>query len=115
MNNIFPEPIQKLPEADIPLKGVKAFLSQGKNHQIIFMEFENDVDLPEHSHDSQWEIVVEGKVDLVVEGINKTNKKGERFYIPNGAKHSAKIYAGYTSFAFFDQKDRYRPKGRCGE
>ena len=110
MKYVFPEPIQKLPEADIPLKGVKAFLSQGKSHQIIFMEFENDVDLPEHSHESQWEIVVEGKVDLVVEGHEKIYKKGERFFIPKGAKHSAKVYSGYSSIAYFNQKERYKIK-----
>ena len=50
MSAIFPEPIQSLPEADIPLEGIKAYLSQAKTHQIIFMEFEKDVELPEHSH-----------------------------------------------------------------
>ena len=110
MKNPFPEPIQNLPEADIPLKGLRAFLSQGENHQIIFMEFENDVDLAEHSHESQWEVVVNGKVDLIVEGHKKTYKKGEMFFIPKGEKHSAKIYAGYSSIAFFNQKDRYKIK-----
>jgi len=110
MNNIFPKPIRNLPEADIPLEGVKAFLSQGENHQIIFMEFEKDVDLPEHFHESQWEIVVEGKVDLIVEGKKKTYKNGERFFILKGAKHSAKVYSGYSSIAFFNQKDRYKLK-----
>jgi hypothetical protein len=47
---IFPESITQLPEADIPLKGVQAFLAQGDAHQILFMEFAEDVDLPEHSH-----------------------------------------------------------------
>ena len=108
MNSIFPEPIQNLPEADIPFKGVKAFLAQGDNYQIIFMEFKRDVDLPEHSHESQWEVAVEGKVDLIVEGHKQTYKKGERFFIPKGAKHSAKVYAGYSSIAFFNQKDRYQ-------
>ena len=110
MNNTFPKPIRNLPEADVPLNGVKAFLSQGENHQIIFMEFEKDVNLPEHFHESQWEVVIEGKVDLIVEGIKKTYKKGESFFIPKGAKHSAKVYSGYSSVAFFNQKDRYRKK-----
>ena len=30
MNTIFPEPIRKLPEADIPLEGLKAYLSQAE-------------------------------------------------------------------------------------
>ena len=35
MLSIFPEPILNLPEADIPLDGVKAYLFQGENYQII--------------------------------------------------------------------------------
>ena len=42
----FPPPIKNLPEADIPIEGVKAYLSQAEGHQILFMEFEKDVELP---------------------------------------------------------------------
>jgi hypothetical protein len=45
VKSIFPEPISNLPEADIPLNGIKAFLSQAENHQIIFMEFDTTVRL----------------------------------------------------------------------
>ncbi len=48
MKNLFPDPIKNLPEADIPLAGIKAYLSQSNDHQLIFMQFEKDVDLPEH-------------------------------------------------------------------
>ena len=50
MKDLFPEPIFNLPQADIPLKGVSAYLSQGADHQIIFMRFEEDVELPAHAH-----------------------------------------------------------------
>jgi quercetin dioxygenase-like cupin family protein len=103
----FPEPILNLPEADIPLKGVKAFLSQGSNHQIIFMEFADDVELPEHSHASQWGIVLEGRIELVIGGVRKTYEQGDRYFIPEGVKHSGKIFAGYADMTYFDQKDRY--------
>lgn len=76
MNEIFPDPIRNLPEADIPLKGIKAYLSQSDNHQILFMQFSEDVDLPEHSHAAQVGIVLEGKIDLVIEGKNRTCIKG---------------------------------------
>ena len=110
MTNIFPEPILKLPEADVPFKGIKAYLSQGESYQIIFMEFEKDTEIPEHSHESQWEIVLEGKVDYWEEGIKYSFKKGDRFFIPKGRKHSAYVYAGYASIVFFNQKERYRKK-----
>jgi uncharacterized protein (UPF0254 family) len=40
MSAIFPDPIKKLPEPDIPLDGIKAYLSQSDTHQIILMEKE---------------------------------------------------------------------------
>jgi hypothetical protein len=106
----FPEPILNLPEADIPLKGVKAFLSQGSDHQIIFMEFSEDIDLAEHSHASQWGIVLEGRIDLVIDGVQNTFIKGDRYFIPERVKHSGKIFAGYADMTYFAQKDRYDTK-----
>ncbi|MFX1254677.1 MAG: cupin domain-containing protein [Promethearchaeota archaeon] len=110
MKSIFPEPIKKLPQADIPINGLTAFLSQGKTHQILFMEFSEDVDLPEHSHAGQMGIVLEGKIDLIINGHKHTYQKGDRYFIPKNIKHSGKIYAGYADITFFDQPDRYGTK-----
>ena len=108
--SIFPEPIQKLPPADIPLEGITAFLSQGKNHQVIFMEFENDVKLEEHKHASQVGFVLSGRIDLIMDNEKKSYYKGDIYYIPENTLHSGFIHAGYADITFFDQKDRYNPK-----
>jgi len=110
MSSHFPKPILELPEVNIPFEGAKGYLSQGEDVQVIFMEFEKDIVIPEHSHDSQWEIVVAGKVDYYEGRVKHTYTKGDKFYIPKGTKHSAKVYAGYASVAFFNQKDRYMKK-----
>lgn len=110
MREIFPDPIKNLPKADIPLKGLTAYLSQSETHQILFMQFEEDIELPEHSHESQWGIVLDGKIDLTVDGVVKTYSKGDRYFIPAGVKHSAKIHAGYADITFFNEKDRYKTK-----
>lgn len=110
MSEIFPEPIRNLPQADIPLNGLRAYISQSKNHQVVFMEFAKDVEIPEHSHESQWGVVLEGKIDLTIDGVERTYTKGDRIFIPKGVKHSAKIYAGYADISFFNQKDRYKSK-----
>ncbi len=107
MPDIFPAPILRLPEADIPLDGVKAYLSQGSGHQIIFMEFSKDVELKEHAHAGQWGVVLEGKIELTIGGVIGTYEKGDRYYIPEGVLHSGKIHAGYADMTFFDQADRY--------
>ena len=110
MENIFPYPIQNLPFADIPLKGVTAYLSQSKDHQIIFMQFNEDLELPKHSHESQWGIVLEGRIDLNIGGDLKSFIKGDRYFIPKGIEHYGKIYAGYADITFFNEAKRYKTK-----
>ena len=110
MSEIFPEPITSLPLADIPLGGLKAYLSQADSHQVLFMEFSEDAQVGEHSHEAQWGVVLAGKIDLTIDGVERTYSKGASVFIPKGAMHSAKIYAGYADVSFFDQKDRYKSK-----
>jgi len=110
MNQVFPEPIRNLPEADIALDGLTAYLSQSDKHQILFMQFDQDVDLPEHTHAAQMGIVLEGKIVLVIGGEKQCFTKGDRYYIPEGIAHSAKIYAGYADMTFFNEPNRYSKK-----
>jgi C_GCAxxG_C_C family probable redox protein len=110
MKSIFPEPLRNLPEADIPLEGLSAWLSRSENHQIIFMEFHKDVDLPEHTHNDQVGIVIRGKIDLTISGDQQTFQKGDIYHIPKGVVHSGKIYAGYADITFFNEPGRYSEK-----
>lgn len=110
MTAIFPEPITQLPKADIPLDGLTAYLSQADHHQILLMHFEKDTDLPEHEHSAQVGIVLEGQIDLRIDGEKKTFRKGDRYYIPEGVKHSGKIFAGYADVTFFNEPKRYAQK-----
>jgi len=105
--NIFPSPIRQLPEVDMPFTNYEAYLSQGENHQIIFMKFNEDINLPEHSHEEQWGIVLEGKIELTIDSETRAYTKGDRYFIDKGVKHSGKIFAGYADMTFFKQKDRY--------
>jgi quercetin dioxygenase-like cupin family protein len=106
----FPEIIVKLPKADIPINGLSSYLLQGKEQQLLFMEFENNVVVPDHSHESQWGVVLSGEIELTIEGRKNIFKKGDTYFIPAGAKHSAKIKAGYKDITLFNQKDRYQEK-----
>jgi quercetin dioxygenase-like cupin family protein len=74
------------------------------------MEFEEDVDLPEHSHAAQVGFVLEGKIELVINRERKVYIKGDRYYIPEGIPHSGKIHAGYADITFFDDSERYSKK-----
>jgi quercetin dioxygenase-like cupin family protein len=110
MPDIFPEPILNLPKADIPLNGIQAYLSQSPGHQIIFMQFDQAVDLPEHAHAAQVGFVLEGQIDLLIAGERHSYLKGDRYYIPVGVLHSGKIHAGYADITFFNEPGRYQAK-----
>jgi len=110
LNTFFPSPILNLPQADIPLQGLTAYLSQGEDHQIIFMQSDEDTELPEHAHAAQVGFVLAGSIELCIDGKTSTFTKGELYYIPAGVKHSGKIHKGYADITFFAEPMRYKKK-----
>jgi quercetin dioxygenase-like cupin family protein len=110
MTPVFPSLVHSLPKADLSIPGLEAYISQSAEHQILFMSFSKDAEVPEHSHESQWGVVLEGRIDLCVAGSTTTFQKGDRYFIPAGVIHSAKIFAGYADMTFFDSPSRYRQK-----
>lgn len=108
-SDVFPDIIKNLPEAEI-LDGVTGYLFQGKSQQIVFMEFKKDIEIPPHSHDAQWGVVLAGEIEFVIGNINKQLKKGDSYYIPEGVVHSAKIKKGYKDVTLFNQVNRYKKK-----
>ncbi len=109
-NRLFPEIITKHPHADIPIDGVTSHLVQAGHQQFIFMQFDNDVEVPEHFHAAQWGIVLEGEMELNIGGQKRNLKKGDTYFIEKNVLHSAKIKKGYTDLTLFDQPDRYKAK-----
>ncbi len=103
----FPKIISGLPKATIPIEGLSAFLFQGKTQQILFMEFDEDIDVPEHTHEAQWGVVLSGEIELTIEKKKSILRQGDSYYIPANAKHSAKIKSGYKDITLFNQKNRY--------
>ena len=106
----FPEIITKHKHADIPVDGVESHLIQAGQQQFIFMEFDSDVEVPEHSHNAQWGVVLDGEIELTIAGKPGMLKKGDTYFIDKEVKHSAKIKAGYKDLTLFDQADRYKTK-----
>ena len=106
----FPEIITSLPAADLPIAGVTSYLFQGEEQQFIFMTFDKDVEVPEHSHEAQWGVVLDGQIHLTIGGESRVFNKGDTYFIPKGVEHSARIQRGYKDLTLFKQKDRYRPK-----
>ncbi len=110
MNKYFPDIIASHPEADIPVDGVSSRLIQAGQQQFVFMHFDKDVEVPEHSHEAQWGVVLDGVMELTIAGEKINLKKGDTYSIDKNVKHSAIIKKGYADLALFNQTDRYREK-----
>lgn len=106
----FGDMIKSLPEADIPLAGVRVWLSQGKDHQIGFFEIEPIGEVPPHSHGEQWGIVVEGEMELTIGGETKRYGPGDSYHIPAGVVHGAKFLSFFRTIDVFADVERYKPK-----
>lgn len=109
-DSIYPEIIKNLPDANIPFKGVSGKLFQGEDHQIVFFVIEAIGEVTEHEHGAQWGVVFEGEMDLTIDGVTKTYKNGDRYFIPSGVKHSANFKKRTQLMDFFEDKNRYLKK-----
>jgi quercetin dioxygenase-like cupin family protein len=110
MEHFYPDVITNLPEADIPFKGLKGWISQSDNHQIVFFEIEAIGDVAEHKHGDQFGVVFEGEMDLTAGGVTRTLKKGDTYFIPAGIMHGAVFKKKTYLMDMFADKDRYLPK-----
>ncbi len=107
----YPNVILSLPEAEIAFKGARAWIMQGENNQIVFFEFEEGVDLPEHNHVyPQWGLVIDGEMELKINGTPRFCRKGDEYYIPVGELHCARFFSKTRVMDFFSEKSRYKPK-----
>jgi len=92
------------------LDGVNSRLVQAGEQQFIFMEFDRDVEVPNHSHNAQWGVVLAGQMEMTIDGKTQTFTKGDTYFIGRDVMHSAKIKKGYKDLTLFDQPDRYKEK-----
>jgi quercetin dioxygenase-like cupin family protein len=108
--NWFPGLITKLPEADISFPGVRGWISQAPDHQIVFLDIDAVGGVPAHSHGEQWGIVVEGEMELTIEGKMTRYSAGDTYHIPAGAVHSARFLSHFRAIDVFEEVNRYNPK-----
>lgn len=106
----YPDVITSLPEAEIPFQGVRGWLSQGVDHQVVFFDIQAIGQVPDHAHGAQWGTVFEGEMQLSIGGKVRTYTKGDSYFIPHGVLHGAVFNKRTFLMDFFADADRYQPK-----
>lgn len=106
----YPEMIRQLPQADIPFPGVRAWIAQGADHQVIFFDIDAGTEVPLHSHGAQWGIAVDGEMELTIGDETRRYRAGDSYFIPAGVEHGARFLTRFRAIDFFDVPDRYQAR-----
>ncbi len=103
--------ITRLPPAEISIADAKGWILQASASQLVFFQFQADMKVLEHSHSyPQWGMVIDGKMELTVDGNPLMCEKGDEYLIPAGAKHYATFLKETRVMDYFSEKNRYKPK-----
>lgn len=109
-----PEFADALPALDLPFpeEVVSSYVVRSDTALAVFFRFHRDVELPEHSHKGQWGMVIEGQLDLTMNGATQVHRSGSHYSIPSGTPHAARAHAGSVIFDIFEEPDRYPVRAR---
>lgn len=109
-NTAYPEMIRGLPEIDIKVEGIRGWLLQCGDRQVVFFDIQPVGVIPPHSHCAQWGIMVEGEMSLTIGEETKLYRKGDWYHIPEGTVHSANFLSRVNVIDIFDAPDRYQAR-----
>jgi quercetin dioxygenase-like cupin family protein len=110
MKDFYPPIIDNLPIADIPVDGVDARLLQSDKGQLVFFDLPAGKEIPPHSHGEQWGCVLDGELELTIDGNTNIYRKGDTYHIPAGVVHGAKFLTQVKVLDLFADTDRYGVK-----
>lgn len=105
----YPDFITAFPSLDVPFPDdvVQTAVIRSEAGLVAFFTFLKDMDLPPHAHGAQWGTVVEGEIELTMNGQTRVCRAGDSYSIPAGVEHGAKITAGTRVVDVFAEADRY--------
>lgn len=106
----YPEFLRNLPEIDILFEGIRGWLIQSNNMQIVFFDIDPVGEVPPHSHCAQWGLIIEGEMRLTIGSDTELYKKGDWYFIPEGVIHSATFLSRVHAIDVFDAPKRYSTK-----
>jgi quercetin dioxygenase-like cupin family protein len=103
----YPDYIKSLAKVKVPFSGVKGWVAQGKEFQIVFFEIEAGSHVSPHHHGEQYGYVFEGEVILTIGDETRTYRAGDSYHIPEGVVHQANFRTSVRVMDFFLEADRY--------
>lgn len=109
----YPDFMKRFPLLDIPFPAdaVEAHALRSDAGLVVYFDVHKDCTVPPHSHLGQWGMLIDGEIELTVDGVTRTCRKGDTWDIPAGVVHSAVLKAGSKVMDVFEEPDRYKLRG----
>jgi quercetin dioxygenase-like cupin family protein len=101
----FGAPIVGLPRTS--LAGIDVYVHDDGASQVLFMELPSDrteAVVPNHTHGVEWGTVVEGEIEMTIDGRVETHGPGTQHRIPAGVPHSFRFRPGTSSIHCFGER-----------
>jgi quercetin dioxygenase-like cupin family protein len=112
LSDVFTEQITKLPKIVVP-GGVTIYLAKAETQVVYFLTAAEDLDYPAHAHAAQFAVVLEGCIEITTSEGTKSYGKGDRYCLPAGMEHCAKLHAGFAEMSIVDEPT-YFDAFQCG-
>ncbi len=101
----FPESVRRLPRTT--LSGIDVYVHDDGRTQVLFMELAADrteVTVPTHTHDVEWGVVVEGSIEMTIDGRVEEHGPGAVHLIAARVPHSFRFRPGTSSVHYFVER-----------
>lgn len=101
----FPESVRRLPKGN--LAGIDIYIHDNGSSQVLFFELppgRPEVSVPIHTHDVEWGVVVEGRIDMTIDGRTEAHPAGTTHWIPAQVPHSFRFHPGTSSIHYFVER-----------
>lgn len=101
----FPSFVRTLPEADLGYPALRGWVLQGERGCVLYWEAVTEVALPEHCHAECWGVVVDGRMELMVDGYTRVYTRGDLYVVPPQARHRTRVFPGFRGVEHLSDPD----------
>ena len=97
-------------EAKALLPGLTVRFVHTDNMTLAYWHFDEGTELPEHDHPHEQVVnIIEGKLELTVDGVPRVITPGDVVILPGGVKHSGKaLTEARVIDVFYPVRENYR-------
>lgn len=112
MTRDFPSFVRTLPEADLGCPGLRGWVLQGERGCVLYSEAITEAALPEHAHAECWGVVVDGRMELTVDGYTRVYTRSDLYVVPPQVRHRARVFPGFRGVEHLSDPDLYPVRRR---